>query len=42
VFGAVGGGPGPAGGVPDCTDLDQLDNWVRRAATITKIEDLER
>lgn len=27
--------------IVDCTDVDQLDNWVRRAATITKIEDLD-
>lgn len=26
--------------VTGCTDLDQLDNWVRRAATATSADDL--
>jgi len=27
--------------IATCTDLDQLEAWIRRAATITKIEDLD-
>jgi hypothetical protein len=26
--------------ITDCTDLDQLDTWIRRAATANKIQDL--
>lgn len=26
--------------ITECTDLDQLDGWVRRAATATSITDL--
>lgn len=26
--------------ITDCTDLDQLDIWVRRAATAEKVDDL--
>jgi hypothetical protein len=27
--------------IASCTDLDQLDTWVRRAATANKIQDLD-
>jgi hypothetical protein len=27
--------------IADCTDLDQLDVWIRRAATADKIQDLD-
>ena len=26
--------------ITSCTDLDQLDTWIRRAVTATKVEDL--
>ncbi|MEV8512471.1 hypothetical protein [Dactylosporangium sp. NPDC051484] len=27
--------------IADCTDLDQLGIWIRRAATVDKIQDLD-
>ena len=26
--------------ITSCTDLDQLDTWIRRAATATKVQEL--
>lgn len=26
--------------ITECTDLDQLDAWIRRAVTATRIEDV--